>query len=442
MSREMKDSGIAWIGEIPKEWEIMPFKSLITNLTTGLNPRENFELNKDKSLFYVTIRNFKDGILYLDDNCDRIDEKAWSVIQERSALTIGDILFASISKDAQAFIIKEFPYNWNINESVFSIRPNKEHIETSFFYYNLINPEFYNDLRIDATGTTFQSIKQKKLKDSILPLPPLAEQKAIAEFLDRKCSEIDELISLQDKMIEELKAYKQSIITETVTRGLNPEASLKDSGIEWIGEIPEHWKVLRIGLIFNAKAGGDAKPELYSVTKDTKHPYPVYTNSNLEEQVYAYTSFPIFTEDAITVTGRGDIGKSFFRKGGFDAIIRLLVMTPLTKLDLKFYMYFIGTVIPFLSDSAAVGQLSSKQISIYKTVFPPLSEQQEIADYLDKKCAEIDNLISLKQQKIEELKDYKKSLIYEYVTGKKQVGTWRAMSAHHPNNKYHLHNNI
>ena len=242
MSREMKYSGIPWIGEIPKGWSTIPFKAVVTNVTTGLNPRDNFELSKDAELYYVTIRNFKDGKLYLDENCDRIDRRAWEIIQNRSDLRKGDILFASISKDAQCYILDNYPHTWNINESVFALRGDYSIIYDKYLYYSLINPEYYNDLRLDATGTTFQSIKQKKLKDSTLVLPIYEEQQKIASFLDRKCAEIDEMIALQEQIIEELKAYKQSVITEAVTKGLNPNVPMKDSEILFVDKIPSHWK--------------------------------------------------------------------------------------------------------------------------------------------------------------------------------------------------------
>ena len=140
---------------------------------------------------------------------------------------------------------------------------------------------------------------------------------------------------------------------------------MKDSGVEWIGEIPEGWKVTNIGRLFEVKAGGDAKLGLYSDKKDEKHPYPVYTNSSNSSQVYAYTSMPIFGENTITVTGRGEIGRAFFRNEKYDAIIRLLVLKPKLKLDSRYYAYWIDNVIVFFTNSAAIGQLSAQQILPY-----------------------------------------------------------------------------
>ena len=142
---------------------------------------------------------------------------------------------------------------------------------------------------------------------------------------------------------------------------------MKDSGIEWIGEIPEGWRITTIGRLFGATAGGDVKPQLYSDIQDSQHPYPVFTNSSNREQVYAYTSKPMFTSNTITVTGRGDIGHAFFRDMSYDAIIRLLVLTPKFDLDCRYYAYWIDNVISFFTNGSAVAQLSAQQVrSVYK----------------------------------------------------------------------------
>lgn len=192
--------------------------------------------------------------------------------------------------------------------------------------------------------------------------------------------------------------------------------SYKPSGIDWIGDIPSHWNIVRLAHIFNAKAGGDAKPELYSDTKDAQHPFPVYTNSLSEKQVYAYTSSSTFQSGSITVTGRGEIGHAFLRDTDFDAIIRLLVLTPRIGLCCKYFTYFIDGVMEFFSDSAAVSQLSAQQINKELVILPPLSEQQAIADYLDAKCAEIDAAITKVDREIELIDELKQSEISRVVT--------------------------
>lgn len=191
---------------------------------------------------------------------------------------------------------------------------------------------------------------------------------------------------------------------------------MKDSGIEWIGEIPEGWEVATIGHLFSVTAGGDAKPHLYSYVQDAKHPYPVYTNSSNPNQIYAYTSAPKFNENTITVTGRGDIGHAFYRNTKFDAIIRLLVLAPKSALDCRYYAYWIDNVSIFFTNSAAVGQLSAQQIFPYKTCYLPLCEQQSIANHLDFYCSEIEHILADIQNSIQKYKKLKQAIITQAVT--------------------------
>lgn len=190
----------------------------------------------------------------------------------------------------------------------------------------------------------------------------------------------------------------------------------KDSGIAWIGEIPEHWSLVSIGKLFNVYAGGDAKPDYYSDTKDSEHPFPVYTNTRSEHEIYAYTSKAIFPANTITVTGRGDVGHAIYRKTPYDAIIRLLSLTPKNNYDCRFYTYFIDIVIPFIDGKSAVAQLSSLQLKPQLVCLPSNEEQQSIATYLDQKCSEIDKLITLQEEMITKLQSYKQSVITEAVT--------------------------
>ena len=191
---------------------------------------------------------------------------------------------------------------------------------------------------------------------------------------------------------------------------------MKDSGVEWIGEIPKDWKVTTISRLFNIKAGGDLKKEYYSKVKINEYIYPIYTNSTDTKQVYGYTKVPFFSSNTITVTGRGDIGFAVYRNCEYDAIIRLLVLSPINKKDCRYYAYFINGVIRFNENSSAIGQLSTQQIAPYKICVPDLSEQKRISDYLDNKCNKIDQTIEKEQVVIEKLKEYKQSVITEAVT--------------------------
>lgn len=191
----------------------------------------------------------------------------------------------------------------------------------------------------------------------------------------------------------------------------------KDSGVQWLGEIPGHWRCVLVHRLFFIKAGGDVKPEFFSDKKDDSHPYPVYTNTKSANDIYAYTSLATCPGNSITVTGRGEIGHAIYREKPYDAIIRLLSLSPKkTNVACKFYAYFIDTVIPFTSDSAAIGQLSAIQIKTKYITLPPLSEQHSIVSYLDDKCGKIDKMLEGKQKQIELLAEMKQRIIADAVT--------------------------
>ena len=246
-------------------------------------------------------------------------------------------------------------------------------------------------------------------------IPSIDEQQRIADYLDKKCGEIDSLIALQEQMIEKLKAYKQSVIIEAVTKGLDPNAKLVPSGIDWIGEIPEGWKVCRIKDLVIMKSGSNLTSEQIA----NEGSYPVYGGNGLRGYYEAYSN-----EGDYVLVGRqgalcGNINYAF---GRFWATDHAVVCYPRRNFSLIWFGETLRSMnLGQYSLSAAQPGLSVDRIREKKMPLPPLSEQQTIASYLDEKCADIDRLIALKQQKIESLKDYKKSVIYEAVTGKTEI---------------------
>ena len=197
---------------------------------------------------------------------------------------------------------------------------------------------------------------------------------------------------------------------------MNRYERYKDSGIPWLGEVPEHWNIVGISKLFMLKAGGDLQPDFFSREKDDEHCYPIYTNANDEHAVYGYTSKKRFNADSITVSGRGDIGFAVYRDHDFDAIIRLLVLSPLKKLDCKYYTYSINALLDFKFESSAVAQLSIVQLAQYKLLLPDYEEQTAIAHYLDTKLGEIDALIGKQQILLEKLAEQRTAVITHAVT--------------------------
>lgn len=408
-----KDSGIAWIGEIPEHWDKNKIIRLFSIIGSGTTPKSSKEDNYIGSVNWIQSGDINGG--YIENCKNTISDTA---LKEYPTLKIYKAPFIIVAMyGASVGNISISNIDGCVNQACCVMNETKQNFKYLFYAMNSVK----RYLIYKAEGGGQPNISQDKIKNTWMPIPPFEEQQSIATYLDQKCGEIDELITLQEEMITKLQSYKQSVITEAVTKGLDKNVPLKDSGIEWIGEIPEHWSLVSIGKLFNIYAGGDAKPDYYSNTKDLEHPFPVYTNTRSEHEIYAYTSKAIFPANTITVTGRGDVGHAIYRRTPYDAIIRLLSLIPKNNYDCRFYTYFIDIVIPFMDGKSAVAQLSALQLKPQLVCLPSNEEQQSIADYLDRKCSEIDELISIKQQKIEKLKDYKKSLIFECVTGKRKV---------------------
>ena len=261
-----------------------------------------------------------------------------------------------------------------------------------------------------------KNIQYVDFADMLLPYIPIAEQQRIAEFLDRKCAELDEMIALQEQIIEELKAYKQSVITEAVTKGLKPNAPMRNSGIDWIDTIPCHWIVRKMKSLIDLKSGSNLTSEQIS---DKEEGFPVYGGNGVRGTYTEYSN-----EGEYVLIGRQGAlcGNINYASGKFWVTEHALVCYPKEALNIRWLGESLRAMnLNQYSLSAAQPGLSADRIKNLYMIVPPLIEQQAIADYLDEKCADIDSLIQTKQEKIDSLKEYKKSIIYEYVTGKRGV---------------------
>lgn len=434
MNREMKDSGIPWIGEIPKEWEIKPLKYVLNKRNEKNKPIKS----KERLSLSIDI-----GITKYEDKTTNLDRFKDDFEQYQLAYP-NDIVLNSMNMIVGA--VGKSNYFGCVSPVYYVMTPLKGS-DPDYYGYLLNVPsirKIYHKLGkgIYAIERGEGRVNTCRLKVPFndfgrinIPFPRVQEQKAIAEFLDKRCGEIDELISLQERMVDELKEYKQSVLTEAVTKGLNPNAPLKDSGIEWIGEIPEHWKVSKIKYIGEARNGLTYSPqEMCDEAKGTL----VLRSSNIqndklcfEDNVYVDKEVDeelMMKEGDILICSRNGsaklVGKCAIIPKHVTATFGAFMMRFRSILNRKFSLYLIRTTLAqykeFFSTST-INQLTNTMIGNMQVPLPSENEQQEIADFLDEKCSEIDSLIALKQTKIEELKDYKKSIIYEYVTGKKEV---------------------
>lgn len=379
-----KDSGVAWIGEIPEHWEVTSFKRKIT-------------INNGKDY-----KDFLDAEVYPVMGSGGCFAYCSNYIYDGEALLLG----RKGTIDKPLYVKGKF---WAVDTMFYAI-PHAD-LYCKFAYYLALMFPF----NLYSTSTSLPSLTQTDLGNILVAFPFLSEQQAIAAYLDQKCGEIDELITLQEEMITKLQSYKQSVITEAVTKGLDKNVPLKDSGIEWIGKIPEHWKITKVQYLAQLKSGYNLTTE--EITDNGL--YPVYGGNGIRGYYDKY-----FLEGDYVLIGRqgalcGNINYSTNKSWATEHAI---VCYP----KIKYVTRWFGELLRVMnlnqySLAAAQPGLAVERIKLLPIPIIPLSEQQSIADYLDQRCSEIDELISIKQQKIEKLKEYKKSLIFECVTGKRKV---------------------
>lgn len=414
-----KDSGIAWIGNIPEHWEVKKLGHLYI-------PRNEKVSDKDYPALSVTMQ----GVLLQLENVAKTNDG-----DNRKLVKIGDFAINSRSDRRGSCGISKYDGSVSlINIVLTPINDMNPVYYEWLFHSSLFSDEYYrwgHGIVNDLWTTRWQEMKNIQIA-----APPLHEQQLIATYLDQKCSEIDELITLQEEMITKLQSYKQSVITEAVTKGLDKNVPLKDSGIEWIGKIPEHWDVKRLKYFGNNYNGLTYSPNdicnsqegtivlRSSNIKDNKLCFDdnVYVNKEIPTKLFVNKG------DILICSRNGSaslIGKAALIETDIKATFGAFMMIFKGNNIHHKYLYYIVTSCisqyKWLFTTATINQLTSSMLGeIFAPFICDRLEQQSIADYLDQKCSEIDELISIKQQKIEKLKDYKKSLIFECVTGKEK----------------------
>lgn len=430
-----KDSGIAWIGEIPEHWCLALVKSIFNRRTKKNNPiltEERLSLSIEKG---VTLYSEK------TTNLDRFKE---DFTQYQIAYP-NDIVLNSMNMIVGAIGISH--YLGCVSPVYYVITPKDKNINVKYYGYLLNNFRIRNlyhalgegiyaiDRGEGRINTCRLKVSYDKFGSIIIPIPSINEQQSIAAYLDQKCGEIDELITLQEEMITKLQSYKQSVITEAVTKGLDKNVPLRDSGIEWIGAIPEHWSKNKIIRLFSIIGSGttpkSSKEDNYNgsinwiQSGDINGGYIEICKNTISYTAFKeYPALKIYQAPFIIVAMYGaSVGNISISQ--IDGCVNqaCCVMNE-TKQNFKYLFYAMNSVKKYLIYRAEGGgqpNISQDKIKNTWLPIPPLSEQQAIADYLDQRCSEIDELISIKQQKIEKLKEYKKSLIFECVTGKRKV---------------------
>lgn len=416
-----KDSGIPWIGMIPSDWS----SDMIGNLYTLRNEKVS---DKD----YPPLSVGKMGVVPQLETAAKTDDG-----DNRKLVRVGDFAINSRSDRRGSCGISNYDGSVSLINTILTPRGemNPKYFNW-FFHTEQFADEFYKWGHgiVDDLWTT----RWQEMKRITISVPPLSTQQRIADFLDRKCAEIDELTALQETMIAELKRYKQSVITEAVTKGLDPNVPMKDSGVEWIGEIPEGWETGKVSRYYSVRLGKMLQPN--QITDEDTYEY-YFCAANVGQNAIKYTplkqmwfseiekkQYDVRKGDLLVVEG-GDVAScDIVNRNDTNVYFQnaLHRVRPVKNNDIRILRYLLMTAkavghIDLICNKATIPHFTKEKFENILIPLPPPTEQRAIADYLDQKCAEIDELITIKQQKIDALKEYKKSVIFEYVTGKKEI---------------------
>ncbi len=397
--RKMKDSGIEWIGEIPEDWEIIKTKHCYTT-------QKNVVGNKSDE--YERLALTLQGVIKRPkDDSTGLQPEAFNGYQ---ILKENELVFKLIDlENVSTSRVGYSPYNGIVSPAYIVLTP-RNYCESKYGYYYFISMwqrEIFNHIGDDGVRSSLNS-------SDLLNIPYLSvtneEKNRIVCHLDRKCTEIDSVISKTKATIEEYKKLKQSVITQAVTKGIVPNRPMKDSGIEWIGETPTHWIVSKAKYYVKISNGSDPQ---------TEGTIPVYGSGAQSFKTcgeYKIGPCVLIGRKGATLHIPHYIDHNYWNVDtAFDVKI-------ISDFDLKFY-YYLACCFDYklyISQTTLPGMTQTNYENMFVPV-PTVKEQKEIANYLDEKCSEIDKLIAKKEQLLTEMENYKKAVIYEYITGKKEV---------------------
>ena len=413
MTRKMKDSGIEWIGEIPEEWKVIHNKYLLTK------HKELIEKYNDENILSLTlngviIRNLNDG------------GKMPSSFVGYQKLYKGNLLLCLFDIDVTPRCVGLIKSDGITSPAYSQYEVNSKVADVRYYYYYFLMLD--NKKVLVHMGKSLRSsISNDQFGNINSILPPKSQQIEIADYLDKKVFEINQASQTIQQEIDALEEYRKSLITETVTKGLDKTVPMKDSGIEWIGEIPENWKVEKLKYLVETR-------ESKILLSDVQYNY--IGLENIEKNIGKYISTnSTYENQYYNFCEKGDILYSKLRPNLSKAIIAPFAacctgefeVIKSTKLHKKYILYYLLSNYVTDATSAAIygtkmPRVSWNYVKNLRVVFPNQSEDQiKIVNYLDKKLTIIDQIVRQKQQQLNHLDKYKQSIIYEYVTGKKQV---------------------
>jgi type I restriction enzyme S subunit len=420
-----KDSGVEWIGEIPEEWDVLKLKwifKLVYRYPTYYGIQYS-----DNGVIEVRGEMLKGNGLIDVESCEpRFISEEISNNYPMTKLKKDDIVMSVRGTMGKIGLVTNNIENANITANLLRLSPNKNKVYSKWLVWLMESSRFNEELDNYSDQTTIKTIRVPNLLSINIPLPKYDEQNAIANFLYQKTAEIDGLIADKEKLIELLQEKRQAIITEAVTKGLNPNVRMKDSGIEWIGEIPEHWEVKKLKYVSNITMGQSPKSEECSYD-EIGVPFlqgnAEFTNVHPIPKLYCNTANKFSKVNDILLSVRAPVGAMNISDRVY-GIGRELCAITAKKIQVKYLWYSLTVSLEELfikSKGSTFEAVTVTDVQNLLIILPPKNEQDAIVNFLDQKTAEIDSLVTETKNQIEKLKEYRQSLISEAVTGKIDV---------------------
>lgn len=437
MSRPMKDSGIAWVGQIPSDWDIH---------------RVKYHFQHDKHVVGIHSSKYERLALTMQGVIKRSKEDNEGLQPEDFAsyqiLRQNELVFKLIDlQNISTSRVGLSPYEGLVSPAYIILHASSASCPKYAYYFFLF---MWLDAIFNSLGDAGvrSSLNAGDLLNLPIIVPSLPEQRKIVEYLDKKCADVEGLSNNIQKQIEALEQYKRAVITETVTKGFHPSVPMKDSGIPWIGKIPQHWSTLPLRYwMLSRQSGAWGENE-----QQNQDDHPCVRVADFDYDTYQLkdntpTTLRNYTQQTVNLlalkkndiliekSGGGEktpVGRSIIIRKDFDSPILFANFVERIRIKPMYCVMYVeyalvafykqGLSTFYFQQTTGIQNLNiTKMFRMESIPCPSLHEQQAIADYLDKKCAKIDGIIHAKQQQLEELEQYKKAIIFEYVTGKKQV---------------------
>jgi len=433
-----KDSGVKWIGEIPDQWIAVAIKRIVEVPVTD-GPHETPEF-LDEGVPFVSAEAIKNDRIDFSRKRGFISREDHERYSQKYLPRRGDIYMVKSGATTGNIAAVETDEEFNIWSPLAVIRPHTRRAATRFVFFFMKSRPFMQGVELGWSFGTQQNIGMGVIENLHLALPPIHEQESIGAFLDAKTAQIDELIEKKRRQIELLKEYRASVISEVVTKGLNPNVRMKDSGVGWIGKIPEHWTLVALKRIASVRYGLGQPP------KEKENGVPLVRATDLHAGKISIENIvrvdpsdvpknrdAFLTEGEIIVVRSGAYtgDSAIIPKGleggvaGYDMVVRCRSVLPEFLAACFLSNYVLDAQLILCSLRAAQLHLNAEELSSTVIALPPQEEQLEISEYLARNRLDTDLLIGLQERQIESLQSYRTSLISEAVTGKIDVRGWR-----------------